>query len=466
MNNVVAKIKYLLKNVHPETWVFFVIFLLTRYASNKQYFLLLVIGFIFFIYFTKNILNSLWYLYISTLPFIKAIPLKLIPLYNDMNFGDNSYLLFGDVILFFIIYFLITRRRKVGMFLDKGTIVYTFCLIMFFVSAGISTLYAQYSLTSFYYFVWLGKLILLFIIGKIVFSDHNMVKKTMEILMALILINSVLIVGQYLVSGPLAIAFEDTFNPYGKYSEQNLFRPGGITNDPNISATWTASLLPYVLINTLTISTGVVGSNWIILVILILGLVFTASRAAWIVAFLMSFAIVFYLYKKNKVFIPNLIKKYWRIGLTILIIAIAPAIIGRLSTFQQAFTWQGSGSFRLRQIPIGLRMMQENIFGIGLGMFSHPITSYNLSERFQLPSDLAHNVLVQIGGETGIVGLGFFSLFLYFLIRSKLVKLKKDATLLSISMFVGFISILLLMMAYPWFMHPRISWLFWILAAF
>jgi O-antigen ligase len=352
------------------------------------------------------------------------------------------------------------------MILDKANLISISFLILFFISAGISTLYSQYALTSFYYYIWLTKLVVVFLIGKIVFSDPKIVKKTLEILTVLALVNSVLIIGQYLTKGPLGIAFEDTFNQYGKYSEQKLFRPGGITNDPNISATLTTALLPPVLINTLTVSGGMVIANWTILLILLLGLIFTASRAAWIIAIIISVLIIFYLRKKNKIFIPELIKKYWRVGLVILLIATAPVIINRLSTFQQAFTWQGSGTYRFRQIPIALRMMQENSFGIGLGMFSHPIISYNLSERFQLPSDLPHNLIVQIGGETGIVGLFFFSLFLYFLIRSKVVKLKKDGTLLSISMFTAFIAILLLMMAYPWFMHPRISWLFWILAAF
>jgi O-antigen ligase len=365
-----------------------------------------------------------------------------------------------------MVYIFITRRRKYNKLIDKKAILPAISLLLFFVTAGISTLYAQYSITSFYYFVWLTKFVVLFFLAKVILADPKIARSTIEILVFFTLINCILIIGQFMVKGPLGTGLEDSFKPYGKYSEQNLFRPGGFTTDPNIAASMIAAVFPLVLAKTLTVAVSAYAVNWIVLIIFILGLIFTASRAAWGVAIVVACTLVFYLHKTKSIHIPPLIKKRWKLGLLILVLIAFPVIISRLSTIQQAFGWEGSGLYRFRQVSLGLRMMQKSLFGVGLGMFSHPITTFNFPERFQLPSDLPHNVFVQVGAETGIVGLTFFTIFIYLLIRNKLAKLKIDAKLFPTSVLLAFVSIFLSMMAYPWLMQPRIGWLFWILAAY
>lgn len=453
------------KAIFLETWIFLGIFLLTRFSSNKLYFLLLLFSIILIYKVSKNLLHSLWFVYLATFPYVKALPLKLVQLVGDLNFQGNTFVTFGDIILFFIVYIIISRRKKYHIKLDGFDLYASLFLTIFFAIAAISIFYAQYTITSLYYLYWLTKLIVIYFCAKTIFSNPNTFRKTLQIIKLFVLLNSVLVIGQYLLRGPIGLPFEDTFNQYGKYSEQNLFRPGGITTDPNISASLTTALIPLVFLETFTINSSS-SFGWVLFLIYILALTFTASRAAWTITFAVSLAMAIYLYKKGKFFVPASIKKYWKIALIVLIVATIPILVTRISSFQQAFTWKGSGTYRFRQISLGLTMMKRNLFGVGLGMFSHSVSSYNLPEISQLPSDLPHNVFIQIGAETGIFGLAAFSFFVYFLFRSKLVNAKKDDTLFSKAVFVSFISIVLLMLVYPWFMHPRIAWLFWLFSAY
>ena len=461
--------KNVLKIIYPESWVYAVIFCLSLFATDNFFFLLIVISFLFYLKFTRSIFNSLWLLFISSMLSLRTLPFDINFIAPKLNINGDGSWYYSDLIFVLILYLILTRFNKSRikvLFSQAGGIKADFFLFLFLAIAGYSTISASNPTISFLFYFLFAKSVILYLVSKLVFLDLNLVKKTMQIVIIYVVINSLLIIAQYLVGGPLGFDFEDVFMPFGKYAENYLFRPGGFTSDPNISASFIVAILPVAVVMFLPLLKNAAVYYWGIIVSIFLALIFTASRASWIITALAILPFLIYLKSNNFIFLPKKFKTLWVLGSIFLVLLIGPFIFSRILSLGQTFSQVGSGYYRIHQAVAGYRIMLNNPFGVGLGMFPYEVTKSVSNENSPAAFDLPHNLFIQLGAESGIAGLIIFLVFLYFLFKDKFINSMLTPNLFSGAMLISFVSMGLLMLAYPWLLHPRIGWIFWLLAGY
>ncbi len=140
---------------------------------------------------------------------------------------------------------------------------------------------------------------------------------------------------------------------------------------------------------------------------LIMGLVLTFSRAAWLVSFLMSSFLLFSEWRKNR-FSEKL--KFLLVTLLTSIIFLIPIFYYVIFSKFHLSASEPAIQFRMNDLKLGWQSIKENpFFGVGLGQ---PIYSGQ-----QQP---IHNLYLLIASETGLIGLFLFLLFIFFIIRNSL----------------------------------------------
>ena len=461
--------KNVLKIIYPESWIYAIIFCLSLFATDNFFFLLIVISLLFYLKFTRSLFNSLWFLFISSMLSLRTLPFDINFIAPILNINGDGSWYYSDLIFVLILGLTLTgfnKNRIKVLFSGTWGIKADFFLFLFLAIAGYSTIIASNPIISFPFYFLLAKSVILYLVSKLVFLDLNLVKKTMQIVIVYVVINSLLIITQYLVRGPLGFDFEDAFMPFGKYAENYLFRPGGFSSDPNISASFIVVILPVAVVMFLPLLKKAAVYYWGFIVSIFLALIFTASRASWIITAVAILPFLVYLKTNNFIFLPKKLKALWVLGSISLIIIIGPLIFSRILSLVQTFSQVGSGYYRIHQAVAGYRIMLNNPFGAGLGMFPYEVTKSVSDENSPTTFDLPHNLFVQLGAESGIAGLILFLVFLYFLYKDKFINGMLKPNIFSGAMIISFVSMSLLMLAYPWLLHPRIGWIFWLLAGY
>jgi O-antigen ligase len=287
--------------------------------------------------------------------------------------------------------------------------------------------------------------------------------------MLFVIVNALLVIGQYVNRGPLGLKVEEGTVKY-LYADENpeIYRPGGFSTDPNIAASIFATFMPILLIRLVAKRKLWAGAHWIVIGLVTTALVLTGSRSAWVVTALMSFFVLRYLLVKRrfKIYIPAFIRKYWVVFLLFFLILLGYNIITRISTLLSIFNKEGGGSYRLEHIKIGWYYLTSIPFGIGIGTFPFKMALDFPVEKTTLIPNLAHNMFAQVGAETGVLGIVSFLTFLWLVIKEKYRAFSKSHNLLDLALLVAFISFLLLSNFFPWFLHPKLDWFFWILASY
>lgn len=477
-NSIFRHIKHIVKLVNTET-IIVGIFMLMHFiiGTNKAY-LLAIIGLFLVLYkYNSNILETLWMTFLAVIPFGKGRFFTHTVLLSDNWRGDTDLvirvtLLFSDVILVLILYFISTRykklKRKFSLRSNNPKIFIIVFLII--VSAGISLFFAEYPFTSGYFYIQLIKYLVIFSVSLLIFSKDEIAKKSMQIIGLYIFINAIMVIAQYINSGPIGLNIEGSGPLYGFYAVEDpgLYRPGGFSADPNISGTLFAVYFPIAFMKTLTSRKKDRLYYWIFTGLLLIALLFTASRASWLITFISSFTLMFYLKKIKRIKLLKSMKKYATILLILGLFVGRSAIVSRLETIPQIFSKAGGATYRLEHLIAGWKIMLSNPFGVGVGLF--PITlakDISLAELGLRPT-LAHNVLAQFGAEMGIFGLILFILFIFFIIRNPMQRLlkKKNIGIENVAFFLALLSFVLSLMFFPWVLHPSIAWLFWMMAAY
>jgi O-antigen ligase len=134
------------------------------------------------------------------------------------------------------------------------------------------------------------------------------------------------------------------------------------------------------------------------------------------------------------------------------------------------FKAEGGGTYRLEHIRVGWYYLKTKFHGVGLGIFPYAMAQDFPKDKTGLVPTLAHNMFAQIGAEVGLMGLISFFIFLWLLVRKRLNSIIKNSLLkhniFSFSLFVALVNYLVLSMFFPWFLHPKMAYMFWILAAY
>ena len=142
-----------------------------------------------------------------------------------------------------------------------------------------------------------------------------------------------------------------------------------------------------------------------VLFFLILGLILTFSRAAWLVSFLMGgFYLGLEFFRKK-----HLREKIIFLVIVIFIITTSLILIFHWVIFPKIYLSASEPAIQQRMdyLKLGWQSVKENpFFGVGLGQ---PI--------YKGQNQPIHNLYLLIASETGLVGLFLFFLFIYFIFR-------------------------------------------------
>jgi hypothetical protein len=202
-------------------------------------------------------------------------------------------------------------------------------------------------------------------------------------------------------------------------------------------------------------------TNYFLLVILFVGLLFTFSRSAFlvlIIGFLVIF--IFNLIKKDKLAVKRLG------GLMILLAVIFGAIF---INYQNLFITRSNTAARLEAKSFSerkmyfddsIKLIKKNwLFGVGVGNYTKALANSNPRQPWYYLQPV-HNVFLLVWVEIGIFGLLFFVSFLGYLFWRTI----KNKNALGLSLLLGLV-IIMSLDHYLWSLHFGVLF-FWLLAGF
>lgn len=132
---------------------------------------------------------------------------------------------------------------------------------------------------------------------------------------------------------------------------------------------------------------------------LLLGLIFTLERSVWLGLVVMILTFLFIYRPSLKVIIPGII-------ILVLLFSFSPALRQRIKALGHFKSYAISSRFH--QWQSGLEMMLDHpLTGVGPGNYEVLYKQYKFFEERKTYSH-AHSNIVQIGAETGILGLSMF----------------------------------------------------------
>lgn len=159
------------------------------------------------------------------------------------------------------------------------------------------------------------------------------------------------------------------------------------------------------------------------IIIGIVAMILTGSRAIYFILFLILLIVakiknylsiskikgLILSIKKNKILIPIIV---------LISLFVGPFFLSRLSSSNQVFTKEGSGSYRLQLSKYALRLTERKTwFGVGLNLSQYYLATSFPHEKYFFDPAYPHNVIIQLLAETGIVGTSLFVLFIYLIFR-------------------------------------------------
>lgn len=457
--------------LEKESFVVIVFYTAHIWINTNRYYLILLGIFIYILYLqTRDIKKTLWIAFLSTFPFQQAKYFTSVfhsYTYTGVSTPIIYFVAFSDALLFALLFVVLkTKTASNSNHLKPADTI----LLPLILVGGVSTYYAHFFSVALFGWYQMIKLFLMYLVSRLILKNATWLKLTIEIFLLFTLYNSVLIIAQKLRSGPIGIAAENlnAWSLYGRYAVESLsfYRPAGITDDPNASATILGMFLPLMIIFGLTKNSLHKGFVWITLICSSLALIFTGSRAVWIVTGLVGAFSIYHVRKIIPIYMPLFLKKYGATLLLVFIIFASPFIYFRFQTLNQALTDFGSGTYRLHHLQIALHTALVYPFGTGLNT-----TAYEMALKYEPkyymydPSEL-HNMAAQIVTGVGVFGLVGFILWIVALFAqfAKSIR-KRDNTLWSYAILSALVSYLLISSFYPWFLSVPISGFFWVLVA-
>jgi lipid-A-disaccharide synthase-like uncharacterized protein len=424
---------------------------------------------LFIFAYTKKIIRSLWITYISTLLFFQGryfinyltVSHQATPIVLPVYYG----ILFSDVILLALLFF-IFRRNQISI-LQRRLQLFEYVFVLILIIGLISSIFSYFSNISFFYLLQISKYFILYFIAHGICTDKKIFKITIEIFLIYILFNSLLICIQKFHGGPFGLPIEhlNMWSTFGSYAveQQDLYRPGGIYDEPNFMSSIIGIIFPIICY--LCLSKNIFNRSlvWMALVFSIFALIIAGSRSVWIITVIIGI-VGYYMYKKSfkhtKIRIPNILQN----KLILIIVAgiLMPFFINRILTIPTAFKSNGSALYRVKHISIAKDYMLAYPFGIGLYTFSLITPMKYDPHEYSYKIAEPHNIFAQIGSELGLVGLLLFC-FLYFrIIRQKIIVVNRKHDPIYFGITLSCISYIGIACFYPWFIFTPIGDIFWI----
>lgn len=472
-----SKKKILAINDEYFVFLFSAVFYFTLYfnLNNKT---LLGLFFLFLFIFwrkLKSIASALFVIYLLFLPFAKGksfdfilIPAGRIRLETDYIF--SIAFTFSDLaILFLFAFFLkekIIKREKVGGLKPKRLDIFLFLFLSF---VFISILFSEFQIVSFLVFLKLVRIVAIYYLIQKLFLDQRVRQFASLVLAATLVFQGFWASAQFALQGPLSRAIEvinATSSPYGYLAseEKSFFRAQGTFEHPNTLAAFLVIFLSFFLIQIFD-PKRLVKIRKIFLVsfaVGFLGLMFSASRASWIILAIMAIAGVSFLKSQGK-FTFSVFDRRWLITIFLLLTIFFPfLILPRMIHLYVTFDEFGGAYYRTYLLEKAWLVAQEAPLGTGLATF--PAVLISKFGFFTWPAPV-HNLFLQILSETGIFSLIFFLFFLTFSYKRFFMNLKKldqSTFFLKIGAFLATLGFLGTAQFYPFFGATNIFEYFWI----
>jgi O-antigen ligase len=458
--------------VYPETISLLLFTLASNFLGpNKLYFLGLLVLILVLYRQSYNIPAALSLTYIGIIFFqrSRSFSMPFIPdSYHGFNYPPLSYtveIAFSDVILAFLIYYLVSRKFR---FTNTTTPpLMTVSLIGLVLLIAISAFYSPFPNVSTYYLIQMIKMVLLMFAALIVADIPKLTAKALQVIVALVGSNALLTLAQWVHQGPFGIELEDKSALYGWYAFENpgLYRPGGFYSDPNLAGSLFTLIIPYTVYRTVT---GQSTTRWLWLLYLCLislALIATSSRSAIILSAVLGIIVWAKLTP-----LPTIRKALQStkahaaliLGTITLWLAF-PQLPSRLITLTDAFDRFGGATYRLFHLETGVNLMKFNpLLGLGPGTFPFAQATFFPSHITGHAPNVAHNLIAQVTAELGFAGLLLFSLLI--LIPLKLLYRRRHSLPILIYL-LTFASLILLMQFFPWLPNPKLHPWFWLLLA-
>lgn len=466
-----------LRSVVPDELLIFAVFVLSHLivANYKPYSIVIIIYILFLVMVTKSITSSLWYATLGTLFFFKAKYFS-IPFISGLAAGEGLttetpfvyYISFSMILLALLLFSMLRTRKGASIVLP---VFGEFILIAFFLLIGsVSSSLSAFSTVSWFSLFIVIEYALIFYISIIICSDKKIFRVTIQMIIAFVVLNALLIVLQKMNGGPIGIILEDTsLGAYGSFPVESpgFYRPGGIYFEPNLPASLINLVLPLSFYYFLTRTKWLIGiTTKLVFFILLTALVYTGSRANWVIGFIAISTTAWYNRQKNTLSTiftnPRII-----VMMAIVLLLLLPTLFSRISSISTLFTDDAGGwQFRLRHMTIAKDIMSANVFGAGLDVFQYHILNHYPPAYYFSHFTAAHNLLAEVGSSTGFIGLGifisFFVVVLYRLVNN-FIGNNTAASGVNAALLIGYGTYLVSAQAYPWLFAPPLSELSWII---
>jgi len=433
---IIKLIKFLFSD-SLRTFLILSIFHFSLYfsSSNKVFFFLSILTVIALYQHLKKLPLSLFYLYLTTLPFAKGKGLEIIllakkyVLKNAIFDIDYVFPIFFSTFflgLFYYIYFKNKNYKKSkSIYISKNTkfslLAFSLFIFISLLGANTSNFYLPIILST----IQLIQLIFVFFLPFILFNLYKKLTDFYLVISSSLIFQSIWIFLQTLNQGRLNKDVESYLEGFqsGIWSDENfdILRLSGTFYESSILGTF---LLGYLAILTWYLLKGKLKDTKekkIIIFSIVsafIALVLTGSRAIYLVMIGLILYQLFFLKDQIKNKLKKVNKSVIISLIAIIVLFAMPYLLYRLSSIGKIFFNEGSGNYRIQLTEYAIRLAEKKpLLGVGLNLSPYYLaTSFPLEDYFIDPAH-PHNIFTQIVTETGLLGLTSFILFLMFIFK-------------------------------------------------
>lgn len=320
-------------------------------------------------------------------------------------------------------------------------------LTLFFILTLIRSLNHELGYLLFFASLIIAKYILVF--SLIIVVDLKKYKQDFyQVIAASVFFQTIIIFIEQFRGGDVGYFIENQLPglEMGTHSAESidLLRANGTFNEPNITAIFllmNVAILSHYAIKVYAKNQLVNYLYLGICLLTLLAIIFTGSRSLY------ALSLIFILYYSIKYWqkLKIILKKLWQHNLLKLaiftsFILMLPYFLNRMNSVSNAFTSTGSLTYRDELNKKVLSMSYKNLLGFGLDL-----TPYYLAKNFKTVDSLAvifdqapaHNVLVQVIAETGILSFIIFTFFIYYSFKQGLKTKNQNFTMAALIYFIA-----------------------------
>ncbi len=416
----------------PFFFILLAAFYLSLYFSGSNKALLLIFvafGVLFYLHF-RNLLLALFTLYLLFLPFAKGKSLSFVLIPGEMLRTNIPYTYdfsatFADVAAIGL-GLLFIREELIPSLPKQKASPADFFLLIFLFFAFVSLFFSQFPEATFFAFLKLARVAFAFFLAKRMLYFPRAKKILVSILAASATFQGAWASLQFLLHHPLGRALEPlgkTFSPYGYFASEakTFFRAQGTFDHPNTLGVFSTVLLIFLLAQWLNYRQSR-GEKWLLaggLLGGLLGLLFSASRASWLVFALVGLVIGLSWQRKR---MARLLDRRLLLAMALIVLLALPLLVlPRLGQLYLTLTGKGGAYYRLYLLEKAWALGHQHPFGVGLATF--PAVLIYKFGFFTWPSPV-HNLWLEIFAELGIFGLASFLIFLLLAYKGFFQKIK------------------------------------------